>query len=199
MNNQRFMALPPSCWRFPSAGSPAGYLRKSNQRGLMNKTAHAQPNANRMVKYLVCVDHREESRVALRLACMKAKARHYRIDLLHVINPTDFQTLGGVAERIREEQMAEAHALLNSLADDVRHAYDITPGIILREGNTGDEIVSVALEDPDTIIIYLGIAQQSSSRGKLASWLAGQLGSKLFVPLLMVPGNLTDQQLETLV
>lgn len=161
--------------------------------------AHIQPGTNRAVKYLVCVDHREESRIALRLACMKAKARGYRIDLLHVINPADFQTLGGIADRMREEQMAEAQELLNALSDDVRQHYGITPGIILREGNTGDEVVSVALSDPDTIIIYLGIAQQSSSRGKLAAWLASQLGSKLFVPLLMVPGNLTDEQLQTLV
>lgn len=161
--------------------------------------AHVEPDDNRTVKYLVCVDHREESRVALRLACMKAQARKYRIDLLHIINPSDFQTLGGVADRIREEQMAEAQELLNTLSDEVRQGYGITPGIILREGSTGDEILKVALEDPDTIIVYLGIAQQSSSRGKLASWLAGQLGSKLFVPLLMVPGNLTDQQLQTLV
>jgi nucleotide-binding universal stress UspA family protein len=161
--------------------------------------AHVNPDNQRSVKYLVCVDHREESRVALRLACMKAKARNYRIDLLHVITPTDFQTLGGVADRMREEQMGEAQELLNALSDDVRQTFGITPGIILREGSTGDEIVSVALQDPDTIIIYLGIAQQSSSRGKLASWLAGQLGSKLFVPLLMVPGNLTEQQLQTLV
>ncbi len=161
--------------------------------------ASVQTRTERAVKYLVCVDHREESRVALRLACMKAKARHYRIDLLHIINPTDFQTLGGVADRIREEQMAEARELLHSLADHVRDTFDITPGIILREGNTGEEIVKVALEDPDTIIIYLGIAQQNSSRGTLAAWLASQLGSKLFVPLLMVPGNLTDQQLQTLV
>ena len=161
--------------------------------------AHIQPGTTRTVKYLVCVDYREESRIALRLACMKAKARGYRIDLLHVINPADFQTLGGVADRMREEQMTEAQDLLNTLSDNVRQDYGITPGIILREGTTGDEIVSVALSDPDTIIIYLGIAQQSSSRGKLAAWLAGQLGSKLFVPLLMVPGNLTEEQLQTLV
>ena len=33
----------------------------------------------------------------------------------------------------------------------------------------------------------------------LASWLAGQLGGKLLTPLLMVPGNLTDEQLQQLV
>ncbi len=33
----------------------------------------------------------------------------------------------------------------------------------------------------------------------LAAWLAGQLGHKLFIPLLMVPGNLTDHQLQSLI
>jgi len=153
----------------------------------------------RTAKYLVCVDHHEESRVALQLACMKAKARNYRVDIVHVVAPGDFQTLGDIAERMREEQLEAAKALLNTLAENIRLVHGITPGTIVREGVTGEEILKVALEDPETIIICLGIAQQSSSRGKLAAWLAGQLGTKLFVPLLMVPGNLTDQQLQTLI
>ncbi len=44
----------------------------------------------RTAKYLVCVDSREESRVALRLACMKANARGNSVGIVHVIAPADF-------------------------------------------------------------------------------------------------------------
>lgn len=150
-------------------------------------------------KYLACVDGREESRVALRLACMKAKSRGGSVGILHIIEPVDFQTLGGVAERMREERKLEAEKLLKTLSDEASAAYGITPTPMLREGATGDEIVAASLEDHDVIMLVIGVAQQNNAPGKLAAWLAGQLGSKLFIPLLMVPGNLTDQQLQGLI
>jgi nucleotide-binding universal stress UspA family protein len=161
-----------------------------------------QPQAQSSIKatkYLVCVDQREESKIALRLACMKANARGSQVSMLHIIPPADFQTLGAIADRMREERKQEGMALLNTLAEEAFATYGIRPTIVLREGSTGDEIIAAAMEDADVNMIALGIAQQSNSRGKLAAWLASQLGSKLFVPLLMVPGNLTDQQLQSLV
>jgi nucleotide-binding universal stress UspA family protein len=156
------------------------------------------PDKAKAAKYLVCIDNREESRIALRLACMKARMRGSSVDLLHVIIPADFQTLGGIAERMREERRAEGEQLLKTLSEEANR-YGIVPSLLLREGSVGDEILAATRDNPDINIIVIGIAQQSSGRGKLAAWLAGQLGSKLFVPLLMVPGNLTDQQLQALV
>jgi hypothetical protein len=69
----------------------------------------------------------------------------------------------------------------------------------LRYAKTGDEIVATVLSDPDINMIAIGVAHHSAGRGKLAAWLSSQLGSKLLVPLLMIPGNLTDQQLQGLI
>jgi len=156
-------------------------------------------NPGKKTKHLVCVDAREESRVALRLACMKAQARGSAVDILHVIPPADFQTLGGVAERMREERVAEGEQLLKKLADEAVANHGITPGLILREGAAGDEILGVVQGDTDINVLTIGVAPHSTGRGKLTAWLAAQLGSKLFIPLLMVPGNLTDEQLHGLI
>ena len=153
----------------------------------------------RAPKYLVCIDGREESRTALRLACMKARARGSAVGMLHVITPADFQTLGAIADRMREERHREGEQLLQKLADEAATRYGIAPTMVLREGQTGDEILTAVLEDPDINMIVIGVAQASNTRGKLAAWLASQLGGKLLIPLMMVPGNLTDQQLESLI
>ncbi len=153
----------------------------------------------RPVKYLVGVDHREESKAALRLACMKARSRRGAVDIIHVVSPADFQTLGAIADRMREERRAEGEQLLRRLGDEAAAAYGLTPNLILCEGSAGDEIITAALKDQDIIMVVIGIGDQGSGRGTLAAWLAGQLGGKLSIPLLMVPGNLTDQQLQCLV
>lgn len=159
----------------------------------------AESPAPKPVKYLACVDHRMESHVALRLACMKAQARGGAVAMLHVITPADFQTLGAVADRMREERKAEGEQLLKRLSGDAATIYGIAPSTLLREGEIGKEIIEVAMQDPDVIMVVIGIAHQHSGRGSLAAWLAGQLGGKLLTPLLMVPGNLTDEQLQNLV
>ena len=63
-------------------------------------------------RYLVCVDYRSESKTALRLACMKAKARGGSVSMVHVIAPEDFHTFGSVSDRMKEEKRAEAETLL---------------------------------------------------------------------------------------
>ena len=150
-------------------------------------------------KYLVCVDNRDECRAALKLVCLKAHARRGCVDMLHVTPPADFQTLGAIADRMREERREEGEKLLTTLADEALTNYGIRPTPILREGAIGDEIIAAALSDADVIMVVVGIAHAHSSRGNLASWLAVQLGNKLPIPLLMVPGNLTEQQLQNLV
>jgi nucleotide-binding universal stress UspA family protein len=150
-------------------------------------------------KYMVCVDNREESRVALRLACMKARTRSGTVEMLHVVPPADFQTLGAVADRMREERQREGTHLLKTLAEDAFAAYGVTANILLREGSAGDEIIAAAMEDHDVIMVVIGVPKDTGGRGKLSAWLAGQLGTNLLIPLLMVPGNLTDEQLQSLV
>lgn len=151
-------------------------------------------------RYLVCVDNRPECKVAVRLACLKVAARGGSITLLHIIPPADFQTLGAIADRMRVERMREGEALLEAFCNEAQQLFHLTPDTALLEGSAGDAIIEKAMSDTDIIMVVLGVAHRHhSGRGKLAAWLGGQLGDTLLVPLLMVPGNLTEQQLSTLI
>ncbi|MCE2927701.1 MAG: universal stress protein [Rickettsiales bacterium] len=150
-------------------------------------------------KYLVCVDGREDCLAALRLVCLKALARAGSVEMLHVTPPADFQTLGGIADRIRDERTREGEELLDRLMLECQQHYGIRPSTHLREGAIGEEIIAAAVADPDVMMVVIGVAHATGARGTLAAWLANQLGGKLPIPLLMVPGNLTQQQLQQLV
>lgn len=151
-------------------------------------------------RYLVCVDEREECLVAVQLACMKVVKNGGAVTLLHVIPPADFQTLFSIAERMREERLRDGELLLDKLLKESKDRFGITPSLLLMEGSAGDKIVEAAMNDPDIIMLMLGVAHKHhSGRGKLASWLGGQLGDTMLIPMLLVPGNLTQQQLSTLI
>lgn len=149
-------------------------------------------------KFLVCINDSDESRVALRFACIKAKKRGGVVDILHVLEPADIQTLFAVADKMREERRQEAEALMKRFSDEAFAISGITPNLILREGQIGAEIVAASLEDVDANMLVLGASPASSNKGRILSGLVGQLGDKLLIPMMLVPGNLTDQQIEEL-
>lgn len=148
-------------------------------------------------KFLVCADGSDASHVALRFACIKAKKRGGLVDILHVVQPADFQSLMGIADRMREEAIQKAEVLLAELSAEAKRLTEIQPNILLREGSIGEEILKAAIDDHGVNMIVLGVTP-GATRGKLIAWIASQMGEQLLIPIMLVPGNLTDQQIEEL-
>ncbi len=149
-------------------------------------------------KYLVCVDKSESARVALHFACKKALKAGGSVEILNVIPPADVQSLFGIADKMREEQRQEAEILVKSISESAFQYAGMTPSVQIREGRLGEEILNAALEDSNVNVLVLGASPESSGRGKLIAWLAGKLADRLLVPMMLVPGNLTDLQIEEL-
>lgn len=151
------------------------------------------------VKFLVCVDETEHARIALHFACSQAIKRHGNVDILYVVEPTDFNTFGGLAEKMREEQRAEGETFLAKQAEFVRETFKLEPTLLLREGKLEEEIIGAVEEDYDADMLVMGAAPDTSSkRGNLIANLASKMGEKLLIPLLLVPSSLTEQQIEEL-
>ena len=148
-------------------------------------------------KFVVCVDKGDASRVALRFACIKAMKCNGVVDMLHVMAPPESDALLGVAKAMRSEARAAAEVLMQGLCGEANEIADIMPSIQLREGKVGEEIVKAAMEDTDAKMLVLGV-NSGSKRGKLIAHLSTQMGETLLIPVLLVPGNPTDQQIEEL-
>jgi nucleotide-binding universal stress UspA family protein len=149
-------------------------------------------------KYLVCADKSEISKVAVRFASMKAKKTGGVVEILHVVEPVTMQTLFAVSDKIKEEKRAESWDTLQKLADIAQTISGVRPNLLVKEGSIGEEILTTIMSDSAINLLILAASPERSGKGKLSHWLAGKLGEKLLVPILLVPGSLTDQQIETL-
>lgn len=154
--------------------------------------------AVRPVKYLVCVNDSEHSHIALKFAYTRAKKRGSRLDMLHVIEPTNFEGIVSIANKIREENFAKGEAFLARMADEVQQAVGITPSLILKEGSVEEAIIKAVQDDPDLNMLLLGASTDHQGRHVHISALVKIMGDKLLIPMMIVPGNLTDQQIEEL-
>ncbi|MFO0997974.1 MAG: universal stress protein [Alphaproteobacteria bacterium] len=148
--------------------------------------------------FLVVVDESEELRVALRYACRRAVRTGGRVSLLYVIEPEPFLHWSS-AERLREEeQRAQAEQRLQELSAKVVEWTGDMPTLYIRKGLRRDELLKLLDEEPDISVLVLGSATGRRGPGPLITALTRRYAGRLHVPLTIVPGSLTDEQIDVL-
>ena len=148
--------------------------------------------------FLCVVDSSEEVHVALRFAALRAKRSGGRVALLYVIEPGDFQHWMSVAEKMREERREEGERILQEHAEEVVAITGRAPIFYVREGEARDAIFQLIAEEPAISILVLGAGTGKKGPGPLVSAIAGRLSGKFPIPITVVPGTLSDDQLDGL-
>lgn len=148
--------------------------------------------------FLVVVDGSREMRAALRFACQRAVNTGGRVALLSVVKPPEFQHWMFVGSVMQEEARLEAEQLLQSRAAEVHAISGEMPELFLREGDTREELFQLVNEDDGISVVVLGAASGPEGPGPLISALTGKYAGKLCVPVTMLPGDLTDEQIDAL-
>jgi nucleotide-binding universal stress UspA family protein len=149
-------------------------------------------------KFLCVVDDTPEVRAALRYATRRARNVGGGVTLLRVIPRDQDQHWAGVGELMRAEAREAAEKLLHTLAERVQKESGIMPELIIREGDTKDELLALMSEDSSIRILVLAAAAGKQGPGPLVSALAGQMSGNLAMPIIVVPGSLSDEQIDEL-
>jgi nucleotide-binding universal stress UspA family protein len=152
-------------------------------------------------KFLVVVDESPEAELALAYAARRARRTGGRLCMLYVVEPADFQHWLGVEAAYREEAQAKGKAIFRLYTRKLKNwGYeDVEPEEIIREGATADELKALIHDDPDIGILVLGASVESSGPGPLVTSLAGGKNAGTFpVPITVVPGGLTIEEVEAL-
>ena len=147
--------------------------------------------------FLVVVDETEEMRLALRYAALRAFHTGGKVALLSVVEPTGVQISQAVEERMAEERREEAEQLLTKLTGQVKDTCGNMPVIYIREGRRRDELIALLKEEPSISVLVLAAGAGQEGPGPLVTALIGHAG-QLRVPITIVPGGLTDEQVEAL-
>ncbi|MEE8144080.1 MAG: universal stress protein [Kiloniellales bacterium] len=146
--------------------------------------------------FLVVVDDTEEMQVALRYACNRAHNTHGRVALLYVIESSEFQHWMSVGDLMREEARSEGEQILQRWAAQVMEQTGTMPVLYLREGSRRSELMGLIDEEPSISILVLGANTEQRGPGPLVSALTGKFVGKLRVPVTIVPGHLSDEEVD---
>jgi nucleotide-binding universal stress UspA family protein len=150
-----------------------------------------------MRKFLVILDDSRECLNAMRFAAMRAAKTHAGVTILSVVPPEEFNHWIGVGDLMREEERERIEAHFEVFAKWMRDRQGIDPELVIREGEAVTEILAQIKQDPEIGILVLGASSEKSGPGPLVTQLSRNAGG-LPVPVTIVPGELSKEQLEAI-
>lgn len=158
--------------------------------------ARPAPEEKRPRRTFLCVvDESAELHQALRYACRRARATQGRVALLYVVEPVEFQHWMAVGHLMAEERREQAEEMLQVVSSVVQKLSGITPVVFIREGKLTDELMQLLETEHDLSVLVLGAAPRSEQAGRVISHVLKRVG-RLPIPVTIVPGGLSDEQID---
>ncbi len=147
--------------------------------------------------YLVIMDETEEAGVALRFASRRAAKTQGSVHLLALVPRQPFIAFGGVQATIEAEAHTRAETMIASAAGNLMSEGGAMPQISVRQGEGVAVVRQYLTEHPEIAALVLGAARDGGP-GPLVTHFAGAGAGQLPCPLFVVPGSLSDDDLERL-
>src|SRR2546430_12474750 len=148
--------------------------------------------------FLVVVDESEEYRVAVHYAARRAAHPGGRVALLYVVEPAELQQWMAIEELARAERREAAEELLQRLCEEIAPVAGSMPIVYIREGRRRDELLALINEEPSISILVLAAGTGPEGPGPLISYLTGKAAARLRIPITIIPGGLTLDQVDAL-
>ena len=148
--------------------------------------------------FLCVVDNTEECRNAIYFSARRTLRAAGRLALVYIMEPAEFQHWMSVEEKMREEARDEAEAFLQKYSSQVQEWTGELPSLYVREGKPAETILALIEEEPRISILVLGAGTDKKGPGPLVSSIGGKMSGKFPIPITIVPGTLTLEQLDML-
>ena len=147
--------------------------------------------------YLVIMDETEEARLALRFATRRAAKTGGMVHLLALLPRQPFHAFSAIAATMEDEARVRAEQLVAGAAGSVMSQGGHMPAISVHQGE-GIKIVSQYLEEhPEVQALVLGSARDGGP-GPLIAHFSGHGSGRLRCPLYIIPGSLSDEDVDRL-
>ena len=149
-------------------------------------------------KFLVVIDDSPECDRAIYFAARRCARIGASLLMCRVIGTMDRnQQWLGVADIMKQEAQDEARTVLAQAAARAKSIAGITAEQVIREGEISDEILKLIDEDEDIVILILAAATGKDGPGPLVTDL-GKTAGAFPIPVAIVPGHLSDENLDAL-
>lgn len=147
---------------------------------------------------IVCIDTTNASEGALRYACYKAKSANFSVQILAVLEASHKNLLfGSRAIGNEKRRLLEEH--LKKLIDKIHGETGVIPSVSIREGDIVTEITREIKTTPNCAMLVFGKSHNSLSDNTVLPKISQRIGTRINVPVTIVPEDLSKEFFEKLV
>lgn len=149
-------------------------------------------------KFLVVIDDTPECERAVYYAARRAARTNGGVIMLRVIDlKEEAQEWLGVANIMKAEARDAANEVLGRFAARVAGITGLTAECVTREGEATQEIIKLINEDDDIVVLILAAGVDHENPGPLVTHLS-RVSGDFPIPIGIVPGHLTDEEIDAL-
>ena len=148
--------------------------------------------------FLVVADNTSEMHQALYYAARRAATANGEVALFRCVEPLEGQLWGGVSNIMENEAEQESKQLLHELSSYCEKLGANKPKTYLKKGNTSDELIKLINTEKRITVLVLGASIETGNPGPLINFVMNA-SFESRVPITIVPGNLTDEQIDDLI
>ncbi|WP_424933135.1 universal stress protein [Amaricoccus macauensis] len=148
-----------------------------------------------MRTFLIILDDMPEMLNAMRYAAIRAAKTGGAVQMLAIISSEEFQHFMGVADVMRAEAHEKIEAHFQVFKDRMEKREGISPSLAIREGDKVDAVLAHIKENPDVGLLVLGAGTGKGGPGPVVTALTGRRMSELHVPITIVPGSMTKDEI----
>ena len=163
--------------------------KKKNTKSLKSQTKRI---------FLVVADDTSEMHQALYYASRRAATANGEVALFRCIEPPEGQLWGGVTKIMEAEAEQASKKLLTDLSLYCEELGASKPKTFLKKGNVSDELIKLINNESLITVLVLGASTETGNPGPLVNYVINA-SSECRIPITIVPGNLTDEQIDNLI
>ena len=168
----------------------------NKKRNVNSKSKTLKPS-NRL--FLVVADDSKELHQALYYAARRAATAGGEIALFRCIEPIEGQLWGGVTEIMEAETEQASKTLLKNLSDYCEKLGAPKPKTFVKKGIIHEELFNLINTEQSIRVLVLGVSTEHGNPGPLINYIINKGSNQCRVPITIVPGNLSDEQIDTLI
>ena len=163
----------------------------------VSKKSQVSKPRNRL--FLVVADDSKELHQALYYAARRAATAGGEVALFRCIEPIEGQLWGGVTEIMEAEAEQASKNLLIELSEYCEKLGAPKPRKFVRKGILHEELFNLIDKEKAIRVLVLGVSTEHGNPGPLINYIINKGSNECRVPITIVPGNLTDEQIDALV
>ena len=168
-----------------------------NKKRNVNSKSKTLKSSSRL--FLVVADNSKELHQALYYAARRAATAGGEIALFRCIEPIEGQLWGGVTEIMEAETEQASKTLLKNLSDYCEKLGAPKPRTFVKKGIIHEELFNLINTEQSIRVLVLGVSTEHGNPGPLINYIINKGSNQCRVPITIVPGNLSDEQIDTLI